>query len=121
MAAALTKIKEHLRASGSGNDNENTIQEFSLEEHQNTEDDLKKPTAEPEAAGVAKLQAAQAVWGRTGKYFLYLGLVLFHSQLQLVLKHFADMIQTGNDYDYLVSIWWFLFSLADLTCATQRA
>jgi hypothetical protein len=85
MAEALTKIKEHFRSSGSGADNDNTIQDVPLEEQQTTDDDLKKATAEPEAAGVAKLQAAQAIWGRTGKYFLYLGLVLCHSRLQHTL------------------------------------
>jgi hypothetical protein len=73
MAAALTKIKQHLRPSGTGNDDGNAIQDFPLEEQQTADDDLKKPTPEPEAAGVAKIQAAQAVWGRTGKSFLYLG------------------------------------------------
>ncbi|QKX60392.1 uncharacterized protein TRUGW13939_07537 [Talaromyces rugulosus] len=76
MAAALTKIKQHLRPSGTGNDDGNTIHEFPLEEQKTADGDLKKPTPEPEAAGVAKIQAAQAVWGRTGKSFLYLGLAM---------------------------------------------
>lgn len=32
-----------------------------------------KPEYQLEVAGIAKLEAAQAVWGRTGRYFLYFG------------------------------------------------
>lgn len=92
MAAALTKIKHHLRPSGSGNDDANTIQDFPLEEQQTADDNLKKPTAESEAAGVAKIQAAQAVWGRTGKCFLYLGLVFCHIQVRLTWQNLADIM-----------------------------
>lgn len=90
MAATLTKIKQHFRPSGRGDDDASAIQDFPLEEQQTADDDLKKPTAESDAAGVAKIQAAQAVWGRTGKYFLYLGLVFCHIQVQLTSQHLAD-------------------------------
>ncbi|OKL57386.1 hypothetical protein UA08_07410 [Talaromyces atroroseus] len=35
-----------------------------------------KPSEKLEVAGIARFEAAQAVWGRTGKYFLYLGLAM---------------------------------------------
>lgn len=74
MAAAVTKIKEHFRPSGNDSDDpKTTIHNLPLEEQRTTDDDLNKPTAESDAGGAAKIQAAQAIWGRTGKYFLYFG------------------------------------------------
>lgn len=32
-----------------------------------------KPSHQLEVGGIAKLEAAQAVWGQTGRYFLYFG------------------------------------------------
>lgn len=75
---SLSKLKQQFRRSPTAN-NGDTIHEVEPDVPSNLtvpNEDPEKPAQSFEVAGIAKLEAAQAVWGRTGKYFLYFGLVL---------------------------------------------
>lgn len=75
---SLSKLKQQLRRSPAATNNGDTINEvepdmsFNLAE---LDTDPEKPAQGFEVGGIAKIEAAKAVWGRTGKYFLYFGLV----------------------------------------------
>lgn len=75
---SLSKFKQQFRRSPTTN-NGDTIQKLELDLSSNLAEpngDPEKPAKSYEVGGIAKLEAAQAVWGRTGKYFLYFGWVL---------------------------------------------
>jgi hypothetical protein len=82
---SLSKLKQHFRLSPTAN-NGNTIHEAEPDVSPNLAEpngDLEKPPQNFGVGGIAKLEAAQAVWGRTGKCFLYFGWVLVRSPLDL--------------------------------------
>lgn len=71
----LSKLKQQLRRSPTAN-NGDTIHEVDPDAPPylaEPNEDPEKPAQSFEVGGIAKLEAAQAVWGRTGKYILYFG------------------------------------------------
>lgn len=71
----LSKFKQQFRRSPAAN-NGGTIHEVEpdmLSNRAELNGDSEKPAQSYEVGGIAKLEAAQALWGRTGKYFLYFG------------------------------------------------
>jgi hypothetical protein len=74
---SLSKLKQRFGSSEPA-DNADTINEAQADVMSSVADpseEPQKPSEQLEVAGIAKLEAAQAVWGRTGKYFLYVGCV----------------------------------------------
>ena len=75
----FSKLKQQFRRSPAAN-NGDTIHEVEPDTPANlaeVNEDPEKHTQSFEVGGIAKLEAAQAVWGQTGKYFLYFGWVLW--------------------------------------------
>lgn len=70
---SLSKLKQRLAPADRNADVINEAQTEARSSVAEPNDDPEKPSQQLEVAGIAKLEAAQAVWGKTGKYFLYLG------------------------------------------------
>lgn len=76
---SLSKLKQQFRRLPAAN-NGDTIREIEPDVSSilaGPNGSPEKPAQSYEVGGIAKLDAAQAVWGRTGKYFLYFGWVFW--------------------------------------------
>ncbi|KUL85345.1 hypothetical protein ZTR_07043 [Talaromyces verruculosus] len=101
---SLSKFKQQFRRSPAAN-NGDTIQDPDMSSNlAEPNGDPEKPAKSYEVGGIAKLEAAHAVWGRNGKYFLYFGEV--------------DNVSTSSYITYASSSFNQLSKVATVTTAT---